>query len=261
MRLFYREMGIGKPMIIMHGLYGTSDNWMSIAKVLAENFKVILPDHRNHGASPHDDVFSISSMTEDLGELFETLKIESSIVVGHSLGGKVAMDFAANYPEKVEKLVIVDIAPRNYLKEEFQSRGNHEEIVNYLLSVDLSKYKNRKDALEDIVKIDPTKRLMFFMMKNIKRLQNGKLEWKINLKAIADNLTTILNEYSVDLSKITCPTLFIKAEKSDYLTQNDFDFIAKKMKTVKFNTITGASHWLHAEKPDAFVEILEEFVR
>lgn len=260
MKLFYREIGQGSPMIIMHGLYGASDNWMTIAKEFSADFRVILPDLRNHGSSAHDDEFSIAAMTGDLLELFEDLNLKSVIVVGHSLGGKVAMDFATLYPQKVEKLIVVDIAPRNYSKNEFTHRSNHQEIVNTLLNVDLSKYSNRKDALEDIVKIDPTKRLMFFMMKNIKRNENGTLDWKINLKAIADNLTTILNEYSVDLSKIVCPTLFVKGEKSPYLSQKDFDNIATQLKNVRFETILDASHWLHAEKPDEFVAILREFL-
>jgi esterase len=260
MELFYRELGEGQNLVIMHGLYGASDNWVRIAKQLATKFKIYLPDLRNHGASPHSDEFSIKVMTEDLLEFINSRNIEKTILIGHSLGGKVAMEFASLYPEKIEKLIIVDIAPRNYVKEEFVQKNNHQEIINTLKNVDLSKYSNRKAALEDIVKIDPTKRLMFFMMKNIKKGKTGNLLWKININAIADNLTTILNEFSADLTKISCPTLFIKGEKSPYLSQSDFDYISSKIKNVKFEIIQDATHWVHGEKPDEFTKVVDRFL-
>lgn len=261
MELFFREFGEGQNLIIMHGLYGASDNWVRIAKQLATNFKIYLPDLRNHGASPHSEEFSIKIMAEDLLNFMNSQNIEKTILIGHSLGGKIAMEFASLHPEKIKKLVIVDIAPRNYVKEEFVQKNNHQEIINTLKNVDLSKYTNRKDALEDIVKIDPTKRLMFFMMKNIKKGKNGELFWKININAIANNLNTILNKFSADLTKISCPTLFIKGENSPYLSESDFDYISSKIKDVKFEIIQDATHWVHGEKPDEFIEVVEKFIK
>lgn len=260
MELFYREAGEGKNLVILHGLYGSSDNWVSISKELSKNNKIIMPDLRNHGNSPHSDEFSISSMTDDLKELFDKLNLNSAIIIGHSLGGKVAMNFASKYPEKTEKLIVVDIAPRNYTKDEFKERNNHSELIGMLKDVDLSKYKNRTEALEELSSFDKSGRLKFFMMKNIRREKDGSMSWKINIKAIADNLTTILNEYSVNLSNITSPTLFIKGEKSNYLTKSDFETISKKMTDVKFCTIKGATHWVHSEKPEEFLTEVINFI-
>jgi len=260
MKLNYKKIGEGIPVIILHGLYGSSDNWISIAKNLSSEFSVYLIDLRNHGNSPHSDIFTIKAMSNDLYEFITDHNIDSFVLIGHSLGGKISMEFASVHPEKITKLIIVDIAPRNYTKEEFQERDNHNKIISTLKDVDLKKYKNRSEALEDLTRIDNSGRLKFFMMKNIKRTNDGKLEWKINLKAIPDNLSTILNDYNVDLSKITCPTLFIKGEKSGYLTQADFDMIAEKISDVMFSTIKEATHWLHAEKPEEFINIVKAFV-
>ncbi len=260
MQLFYREIGNGKNIVILHGLYGSSDNWWTIARNLSEEFKVILPDLRNHGSSPHSEVFNIQAMTQDLKELFDYLKIKKSFLIGHSLGGKTALEFASLYPEMVTKLVIIDIAPKNYDKKDFEEHNNHQKIINYLSKIDLSCYSNRTDAINDLQKIDPTGSLFFFMAKNIKRNPDGKLEWKINLKAIADNLSCLMNDFSADLTKIACPVLFIKAENSNYLTNEDFEFIKDKIKNVEFKIIPNASHWVHSEKPLELVDSIKTFI-
>ena len=260
MKLFFREFGSGKNIVILHGLYGASDNWVQIAKKLSQKYKVFLPDLRNHGASPHSNEFSIRIMTDDLLNFLQINNIEKTVLIGHSLGGKVAMNFATLHSEKIEKLIVVDIVPRNYQNETFVVKNNHQQILDVLKKIDLSKYSNRKDALESIVKIDPTKRLMFFMMKNIKIDKNRVMSWKININAIADNLSIILNKFEADLTKISCPTLFIKGEKSPYLSQSDFDNIKSKIKEVDFKIINDATHWLHAEKPNEFVEIINDYV-
>lgn len=260
MKLFYREFGAGEPVVILHGLYGASDNWVKIAKEIAENYKVYLPDLRNHGQSPHSHIFTIEEMKNDLLEFVLEHNLEKIVLIGHSLGGKISMDFASLYPYKIKKLIVVDIAPRNYSKEEFQERNNHSQLISMLKDVDLSKYKNRTEALEELGSIDKSGRLKFFMMKNIKREKDGKMSWKINIKAIADNLTIILNEFSVDLTKITCPTLFIKGEKSNYLTTDDIKIIKEQMADVKFSTIKEATHWVHSEKTLDFLEEVNSFL-
>jgi len=260
MKLFYRKYGEGTPIIILHGLYGASDNWVKIAKELAKKYEVFLPDMRNHGNSPHSDNFSIEEMKKDLFEFVSDNKINDFILIGHSLGGKVSMEFASFYPEKIKKLVIVDIAPRNYTKDEFQERDNHSKIISMLKDVDLSEFKNRAEALEKMSSIDKTNRLKFFMMKNIRLQKDGSMSWKINIKAIADNLSTVLNEFSVDLSKISCPTLFVKGESSNYLTENDFANINKQMQKVQFCMIKDATHWLHSEKPEEFLSEINGFL-
>ncbi len=260
MTLFYRHTGNGRDIIILHGLYGSSDNWHKISQKLSSEFSVYTLDLRNHGNSPHSDDFTIGVMADDLREFFDDLKLSKAIIIGHSLGGKVAMEFASKHPEFVEKLIIVDIAPRTYSENEFTERRNHRFIINYLKSIDLQKFKNRSEALEEMSKIDPTGRLKFFMMKNIKRQKDGKLAWKINIKAIADNLSDLLNKYELKLSEITCPVLFVKGEKSEYLTENDFKMIKNELPNAEFTIIKDATHWLHSEKPDEFVEIVRNFI-
>lgn len=260
MDLFYKKLGKGFPMVIIHGLYGSSDNWMTIAKELSKTNEVYLIDLRNHGNSPHSDEFSISSMTEDIHEFYLKNQISKSILMGHSLGGKIAMEFTYKYQKYVQKLVVVDISPRNYIDDEFVDRSNHKEIINILKNIDLNKYQNRTEALEELGKIDNTGRLKFFMMKNLRREKNGELSWKINVRAIADNLSTILNNFEVDISKIEIPTLFIKAEISDYIKQKDIDEIELKMRNVKIEKIQGASHWVHSEKPDEFLYVVKNFI-
>ena len=260
MKLYYKKLGQGSPMVIIHGLYGSSDNWMSIAKQLSADFEIYLIDLRNHGNSPHSDEFSIPVMSEDVFEFFIDLKLTDVVLIGHSLGGKVAMEFASVYQYLLKKLIVVDIAPRNYLEKDFIGRSKHKEIIDILKNADLSKYKNRSEALEDLGKIDESGRLKFFMMKNIKRKKTGELEWKINIKVIADNLSIILNQSDFDIREIKIPTLFIKAEKSDYITATDIVEISSKMQDVSFETIKGASHWLHSEKPQEFIDVVRKFI-
>ncbi|MEA3452723.1 MAG: alpha/beta fold hydrolase [Bacteroidota bacterium] len=260
MKLYYKKIGEGFPIVIVHGLYGSSDNWMVIAKELSEDFEVYVLDLRNHGKSPHSDDFSIGFMVDDLLQFFEETKIQKAFLLGHSLGGKIAMEFTYKYPKFIEKLVVVDIAPRNYLDTEFVERSNHQTIINFLKNVDLSKYKNRGEALEALGKIDETGRLKLFMMKNIKREKNRKLVWKINLKAIADNLSKLLNEFDVNIAEILVATMFVKGENSNYITEKDISDILQKKSDTKFVEIKGASHWLHAEKPEEFLNYVKSFL-
>jgi len=260
MKLYHRKMGEGYPIIIIHGLYGSSDNWISIAKELAKDYEVYVLDLRNHGKSPHSGDFSIVFMVEDLLQFYNDNNIQKAILLGHSLGGKVAMDFSSKYSKYVDKLIVVDIAPKNYLNNEFAERNNHQEIINILKNIDLSKYKNRSEALEDVEELDKGRRLKFFMMKNVKRDKSGKLSWKINIKAIADNLSDLLYEFDVNVREILAPILFVKGEKSNYITEKDISDIQQKKRDVKFVIIKGASHWLHAEKPLEFINSVKSFL-
>jgi pimeloyl-ACP methyl ester carboxylesterase len=260
MQLFYRQLGSGEPIIIVHGLYGSSDNWLNIAKKLSEKHSIYAIDLRNHGQSPHSKNFSISVMAEDLYQFVKEHNLKKINLIGHSLGGKISLEFAAKHTEYIKNLIIVDIAPRKYTDDEFEERKKHKEIINILKNINLQKYKNRKDAVEELNKIDTSGRLKLFMMKNIKRQKDGTLQWRINLESIADNLSNILNNFEADISKIDCPTLFIKAEKSNYLTKKDFQLITSKMQKPEITIIEDTSHWLHSEKPDIFTKIVLNFL-
>lgn len=260
MKLFYRQLGTGTPFMILHGLYGCSDNWLTIAKVFAQNHNVILPDLRNHGNSPHSDVFNISSMAEDIAELIDELKIENFVLLGHSLGGKVALDYATKHSDKLQKLIIVDIAPRTYGSEHFEENENHKQIINILKNIDLSLFSNRSEALTELQKLKDSERFRNLMMKNLKSDKEGKLQWKINVSAIADNLQDLLNVFNADLTKIKCPTLFIKGENSNYLTKNDFEEIRTKMANATFTVISNSSHWIHVDNPEDFIAVVNNFI-
>ena len=257
--LFYRKIGEGRPLVILHGLYGCSDNWIPVAKKLAQNNEVILPDLPNHGQSFHTDDFSIDFMADAVYRLLKKLNLSKVNLAGHSLGGKVALYLTAKYPEIIEKLIVIDIAPRNYKPDEFDDRKLHTFILDTLLKIDLSKFKNRNEVIYQLPKIENFDRLKLIVLKNIKK---GKehLEWKINLKAIANGLNEILNNFDVNLKKITCPVMFIKAEKSPYINNNDIELIKQNL-NAKIEIVHAASHWLHSEKPEELSLIIENFLR
>jgi len=261
MDLFYRQLGNGENITILHGLYGSSDNWNNISKLLSDEFKVTALDLPNHGKSPKTDNFNISFLSKSVFEFLKKINISKTHLIGHSLGGKIAMNIAYKFPEIVEKLIVIDIAPRNYLKDEFKERENHEKIINTLVDIDLSNYRNRSEALENLIKIDKTGRLKMFMMKNISRNKNGELEWKINIKAIADNLSQILNKFEINLEEIKKETLFIKAENSDYINKNDIELIQNKMQNAKVKIIKDSTHWVHVEKPNELINEIKNFIK
>src|ERR1017187_8976518 len=184
MKLFFRKLGQGKPLFILHGLFGLSDNWATVGKMLAEHFEVYLIDLRNHGNSPHSNEWTYSAMTNDLLELMGNEKLEKIILIGHSLGGKVTMQFASMYPEKLEKLIVVDMAPKDY-------PGNQFDFIEKLLKLNLAEMQSRKEAeiqLNSIIKDWATVQLL---LKNIQWNEENKLEWKFNLKVLAENQNKI----------------------------------------------------------------------
>jgi len=252
MELFYRQVGNGTPLIILHGLLGLSDNWYSIAKNLGEKYRVYLPDLRNHGRSPHSSIFNYEVMARDVREFLDTHRIASSTIVGHSMGGKVAMYFALQHPAYVEKLVVVDIAPRAYAPQ-------HEEIFEAIFSVDLSPVKTRQEVdalLAGRIKDVTVRR---FLLKNLIRDKNGTFRWKFNLQGIFRNIHTMYEPIHSDQPFLK-PTLFIKGEKSLYITEEDIFQIKKLFPEAQIRVIPGAGHWVHFDKPDKFIKILRTFL-
>src|ERR1035437_8732674 len=245
MKLFYRKLGQGKPLFILHGLFGLSDNWATVGKMLAEFFEVYLIDLRNHGNSPHSNEWTYSAMTNDIRELMDDLQISKQILIGHSLGGKVAMQFASMYPEKLEKLIVVDMAPKDYPENQFG-------FIKKLLKINLPEMQSRKEAeiqLNTIIKDWATVQLL---LKNIQWNEENKLAWKFNLKAIVENQNKIGETFSMK-NKINTPTLFIRGEKSKYVLGEDITEIKKIFSNAEFKTIKGAGHWVHADQPEGFV--------
>jgi pimeloyl-ACP methyl ester carboxylesterase len=264
MKLFYRKIGEGQPMIIIHGLFGQSDNWNWFGKQFAEKgFEVYLVDARNHGLSPHSDVWNYQVMSDDIMELINTLdlcKNEGVVLLGHSMGGKIAMEFALQHADFLSKLIIVDIAPKFY-------PPHHQDVLNGLNAVDLYTIKTRNEAESALSKYISDTGTKQFLLKNLywkenveEALVTGHFEWRFNLKVIEKNIDTISQEILSD-SHCTTPTLFIKGERSNYIKEEDEQAIQKIFPNSTMHAITDAGHWVHVEKPKEFLETVLEFLK
>ena len=250
MKLFFKKLGSGPPLLILHGLLGTSDNWLPIARVLAEKFQVFVPDMRNHGKSPHSNEFNYSAMVEDIYEFLTDLNLRNIILIGHSMGGKIAMNFAIEYPHRVTKLIVVDISPRKY--DIF-----HDRILDAMRAIDTLKLGSRKQADELMAEYITDRRIRQFILKNLYRNDDGSFIWKLNLPAIMANLAEIGCEVD-DKGNFNNPVLFIRGGESDYILDSDQPKINLIFPAAQIVTIPDTTHWLHSERPDL---LLEEFIR
>ena len=252
MKLKYKTFGKGEPLIILHGLFGTLDNWQTVAKQLAKRYMVFIVDQRNHGRSPHVDEINYPAMADDLKVFMEEQWIYKANILGHSMGGKTAMQLALTYPEMLKKLIVVDIAPKDYV-------GNHQVIFDALFSLDLKNIKNRKHADELLQKTIKDFSIRQFLLKNLSLNKAGTYQWKMNLPVIYKDYSKILNNVIVD-EAVDVPTLFIKGAKSDYIQKEDFNFIKTIFPSAQLAVIEGAGHWVHAEKPKALIKLVEAFL-
>ena len=252
MKLFYRELGEGEPLIILHGVFGSADNWLTVSKELAANFKLYLLDQRNHGQSPKSDEFNYSVMAEDLKEFIADHSIKNPTIIGHSMGGKVVMKFASLYPDLLKKLVVVDISPRYY-------HPHHQSILKGLLSLNLKELKTRQEADEQLAAYIPELGVRQFLLKSLYRNQDNEFAWRINLPVINSKIENI-GEAQDENIRISLPALFIKGSESDYIEQKDEELIYKIFTNVVIKTVQGSGHWVQAEKPKEFLEALKPFL-
>lgn len=252
MELHFRALGHGQPLIILHGLLGSLDNWFTHAKRFAETFQVFLLDLRNHGSSPHSEEFSYELMTDDLAEFFVRHQLQHTRVIGHSMGGKTAMHFALRHPRLVAKLVIVDIAPRAYAPV-------HKEILDALLALNLQNFQRRDEMDSALQAAIPEPAMRQFLLKNVGRSTNGGFFWKPNLAAIRKNYAGL--NPALDSEQIfSGPTLFLRGDKSDYVSDDDFKSAQRFFPNSKLRTIADAGHWVHAEKPEEFFQVVLQFL-
>ena len=252
MELHYRTLGKGQPVIILHGIFGTSDNWQTFGKQLAGNYQVFLVDQRNHGLSPHSDTFDYPAMAADLHQFIQQHQLENPVIIGHSMGGKVAMFYAVAYPEKLDKLVVVDIAPRNY-------PVHHQHILDAMSGVSLTSATSRKDIEEQLKPHLPDFGVRQFIMKNLKREDDNSFSWKLNLLAIKENIANVGLAVDND-AKVDRPTLFVRGENSDYIGSEDEELIRQIFPLAQIVTIENTGHWVHAEQPKALYEVLLKFL-
>lgn len=254
MNLFSRNFGEGEPLIILHGLYGMSDNWLNIAKKFSDNYTVYIPDLRNHGQSPHSREISYPAMADDINEFILKYSIENPVIIGHSMGGKVAMQYVLNHKNNIKALIIADIAPSKY-----EPRHTHINTMQAMLSVNPEEYSKYSDIEAKLAQSIESKQILNFILKNLKKNSNGKLMWKLNIKAISENyykLGAAIFSDNVFIGK----SLFIKAEKSEYLKAEQYSYIFKIFPNAEIKIMPGVSHWLHAENPDLFVDIINTFL-
>lgn len=266
MKLHTRILGEGKDLIILHGLYGAGDNWLSAGRLLSENYRVHLPDQRNHGNSPHNPSHTYKDMVNDLVEYISENHVEAPIVIGHSMGGKTAMWLSVLYPEIPSAMVIVDISPVGYARISSPSPliSQHLNIINAMRQVDLSSVKNRNDIDREFSAYIPFDRVRQFLIKSIDRKREGGYQWKLNIDAISNNLPEIMGgidiEKYVEKIKPQLPVLFIKGELSGYIPDEDLDAIKMLYPKASIETIFDSGHWVHAEKPEAFQGVLNHFL-
>ncbi len=254
MKLFYRHFGEGQPLIILHGIFGISDNWATLGKRLAEKFSVYIPDMRNHGQSPHSPTFNYISMADDLLEFIEDNQLEKPIIIGHSMGGKVAMTFALEHPDMVDKLVIVDISLRKY-----PGRNVHFDMISAMMAINFENITSRGEVESLLETTIPDKRIRLFVLKNLYRKTRHSFAWRLNLQAISANMESIF-EGIENSSVYLGPSLFIKGGKSDYIIESDYPLIHKNFPGAVIQTIEGASHWVHADSPDELCRLFSLFL-
>lgn len=254
MKLFYRKFGQGQPLIILHGLFGQCDNWNTLAKQFAENgFEVFVVDLRNHGLSPHSDVWNYHVMSDDVLELINDNELNNVILLGHSMGGKVAMQFAVDHSQFLDKLIVVDIAPKYYPM-------HHQNVLKALQKVDFSTVKNRKEVEEILSEYISDFGTRQFLLKNIYWKTETELAWRFNLKIIIEQIE---NVGEAQESNVACdiPTLFIRGENSNYILDEDIKAIQSVFPLSDIATVLGAGHWVHAEKPKDFFDRVMRFLK
>ena len=252
--LYSRVLGEkGAPhLIVLHGLLGSCDNWHTLGKTYAENFRVHLLDARNHGRSPHTSDHNYDLMTEDLLNYLDSNNIEKASILGHSMGGKTVMMFAERHPDRVDKLIVADIAPKAY-------EAHHGPIFDALLASNPSTAVSREEVHADLKnRLGEAETLLPFLMKGLHRVKGGGYEWKYNVEVLAASLDGVTDE--ITLSMNTIPTLFIRGLKSGYVSDVDLEKLYDVYVQLETADIEGAGHWLHAEKPDEFLEITTDFL-
>jgi len=253
--LYSRKVGENGPdFVVLHGLFGSGKNWRSFAGSLEEDFQVWTLDARNHGDSPHADSMSYQQMAEDVVRFFDENELENVIILGHSMGGKTAMQLALQFPDRIAALIVVDIAPVCYDHQQKQLK-----LIEAMQGLHLEAEMSRSDIEKKLALKIPEKRLLSFLMTNLYR-QNGQFQWRIGLEQIAAGMPYLLNYPEVN-SVFEGPVQFIGGENSAYLKFEYHALIRKKFPESRITMLKNCGHWLHIEQPAAFQKTVNEFLR
>jgi len=254
LELSYQEFGQGKPLIILHGLFGSSTNWRGIARTLSDSFKVYVLDARNHGESPWSDAMTYDAMANDLGHFIKQHELKKPGVIGHSMGGKTAMAAALRFPELTDRLAILDIAPVVY-------SHTHAPHIDAMQNIDLASLKSRTDADAALKRSIPQAAIRQFLLQNLV-YKDGMYSWRINLEVSLRAMDDLIGFPELqNIPVYTHDTLFLYGGLSDYVQPASHRRILELFPNTKFETVENAGHWLHAEQPKLVSEILGEFLK
>jgi len=252
MDLHFEVCGQGEPLVILHGLLGSSDNWQSVSSKLAPFFTVFTVDQRNHGRSPHSPDMNYSLMAADLENFLTQRNLAEAYVLGHSMGGKTAMSVALLYPAKVKKLVVVDMAPRAY-------SPRHREVLEAMAALNLEAFHTRQQIETALADAEPDLSTRRFLLKNLARDSSGEFRWRLGLREIIKNYSNLSEAIPV-VRRFDKPALFIRGASSDYLFESDLESIRELFPRARLQTVEGAGHLVHAQRSAEFVEIVRAFL-
>lgn len=235
-----------KHLLILHGLFGQSDNFATLSKQFAEFYTVHAIDLRNHGRSFHSDDMSFDAMSDDILNYLDHHQIETCYLLGHSLGGRSVIEFSYKHPEKIDKLIVADMAPKAY-------PPHHQGIIKALNSVDFDKVEKRSDVEEILKQYIPDMGTRQFLLKNVYHAENGKYAFRFNLKTLTDSYDGMVGG-NLSEGVFDKPTLFLRGEKSNYVLDEDFDLIHQHFPQAEIQTVSNSGHWVHAENPQDFFQ-------
>ncbi|HCH33370.1 MAG TPA: alpha/beta hydrolase [Oceanospirillaceae bacterium] len=257
MRLNYQQFNIGgqSPFLVLHGLFGAQDNWRSQALIWAQDRHVITMDLRNHGLSAHDALMDYPSMAADVIESMDALGLDKVDLLGHSMGGKVAIQLALEHPQRLRSLVVADIAPVAY-------EPRHQGILEGLNSINLSQLKSRKQALDQLIEYEPDPRVCQFLLKSLYKNDTGEFCLRYNLAAIEENYAAIsaAPQTAAHGARYVGPTLIIKGAESAYILPQHQAAFKALLPHTQLKIMAGCGHWLHAEKPELFCRLVSRFM-
>ena len=251
MKLNFKSFGQGPPLLILHGLFGQLDNWQQFAKQLANDFSVYIIDQRNHGRSPHVDEMNYPVLADDLRSFMEDHWIHRSHILGHSMGGKTAMQFAFDHPEMIDRLIVVDIGPN-------ANPDRHKEIFEAMEGLDIAKLQSRKEAEAMLANTITDAGVRLFLLKNLNRNPAGGYTWKVNLPVLHRDFPDILAAVSGD--PFEGPALFVRGGQSDYIKNKDWTTAQALFPAAELHTIPEAGHWVHADASEDLIRKVRQFL-
>lgn len=250
--LFRRQWGGGEPLIALHGLFGSLENLGMITRLLKQDFCVNALDLPNHGRSPHSDHYSLAAMCELIIAWMDSVNLDNAHFLGHSLGGKVSMELALRYPERVRKVVVGDIAPVKYPRR-------HDDVFAGFAAVDLAAIEHRTDAFQAMAPFVVDIATRSFLLKNLEKVE-GRWQWRVNLEGLEANYEQFIVGNTRESGSSNHPVLFIKGEHSDYLLPEHRELIMELFPRANVKVIHNTQHWLHAEKPEIFAGLVKRFL-